>query len=163
MKPKQPTSKSRKPSSPTAEGSTTSSALLSAIGAVRGPLPEAQAPQLCLLVADPPEGAEWVSEIKFDGYRLLAAVQNGNVRLLTRNGHDWADRMPSVSRTIGRLPVQAAMLDGELVAVRDDGVTSFPGLQAGLKAGRDDTLFFYVFDLLHLDGWDLRGCTLLER
>ena len=134
-----------------------------AIGAIRGKLPQAQAPQLCSLVAEPPEGNEWVSEIKFDGYRLLATVEDGKVRLLTRNGHDWAERMPAVRQTIGRLPVQAVMLDGELVALRDDGVSSFPGLQTALKTGRDDKLFFYVFDLLHLNGWDLRGCTLLER
>ena len=134
-----------------------------AIGAIRGKLPETQAPQLCSLVAEPPEGNEWVSEIKFDGYRLLATVEDGKVRLLTRNGHDWAERLPAVRQTIGRVPVQAVMLDGELVALRDDGVSSFPGLQTALKAGCDDKLFFYVFDLLHLDGWDLRGCTLLER
>jgi bifunctional non-homologous end joining protein LigD len=128
-----------------------------AIGAIRGKLPQAQAPQLCSLVGEPPEGDEWVSEIKFDGYRLLAAVEDGKVRLLTRNGHDWAERMPAVSQTIGRIPVQAAMLDGELVALRDDGVSSFPGLQTALKTGHDDKLFFYVFDLLHLDGWDLRA------
>jgi len=73
------------------------------------------------------------------------------------------ERMPAVYQTIGRLPVQAVMLDGELVALRDDGVSSFPGLPTALKTGRDDKLFFYVFDLLHLNGWDLRGCTLLER
>ena len=114
-----------------------------ATGAIRGNLPQAQAPQLCSLVTEPPEGKEWVSEVKFDGYRLLATVEDGKVRLLTRNGHDWAERMPAVRQTIGRLPVQAAMLDGELVALRDDGVSSFPGLQTALKAGRDDKLFFY--------------------
>ena len=134
-----------------------------AIGAIRGKLPQAQAPQLCSLVAEPPDGNEWVSEIKFDGYRLLATVEDGKVRLLTRNGHDWAERLPAVRQMIGRLPLQAVMLDGELVSLRDDGVSSFPGLQTALKTGRDDKLFFYVFDLLHLNGWDLRGCTLLER
>ena len=74
------------------------------------------------MVAEPPDGSEWVSEIKFDGYRLLATVEDGKVRLLTRNGHDWAERMPAVRQTIGRLPVQAVMLDGELVALRGDGV-----------------------------------------
>ncbi len=128
-----------------------------------GALPERQAPQLCSPVEEPPEGAEWISEIKFDGYRLLASIEGGQVRLLTRNGHDWADRMPSLAATLSKLPVQAAMLDGELVALREDGVSSFPGLQAALKAGRDDRLFFYAFDLLHLDGWDLRTCGVLER
>lgn len=132
-------------------------------GAKRASLPERQAPQLCTALDEPPDGDEWVSEIKFDGYRLLASVQDGKVRLLTRNGHDWADRLPAVARAIGQLPVQVAMLDGELVSLDDAGVSSFPALQAALAAGRDDRLMFYAFDLLHLDGWDLRPCSLLER
>jgi bifunctional non-homologous end joining protein LigD len=134
-----------------------------ALGGIRGALPEALEPQLCRLAEAPPDGAGWLSEIKFDGYRLIASVAHGKVRLLTRNGHDWAERMPALAKAVARLPVQAAMLDGELVALRDDGATSFPRLQAALRAGRDDALFFYAFDLLHLDGWDYRGCVLLER
>ncbi len=132
-------------------------------GAVRRALPEAQAPQLCSLTEDPPDGALWLSEIKFDGYRILAAIEDGKVRLLTRNGHDWASRMPSIAASFRTLPIKSGMLDGELVSLGADGVSSFPGLQAALKTGRDDTLTFFAFDLLHLDGWDLRGCELLER
>ena len=132
-------------------------------GAVRRAMPEAQAPQLCSLAEEPPDGALWLSEIKFDGYRIVAAIEDGKVRLLTRNGHDWADRMPSIAASFKTLPIKSAMLDGELVSLGADGVSSFPGLQAALKTGRDDTLTFYAFDLLHLDGWDLRGCELLER
>ena len=132
-------------------------------GAVRSAMPEAQAPQLCMLAETPPEGAAWLSEIKFDGYRLLVAIEGGKIRLLTRNGHDWADRMPSIAAAFKSLPVTSAMLDGELVSLAADGVSSFPGLQSALKGGRDDTLTFYAFDLLHLDGWDLRGCPLVER
>jgi bifunctional non-homologous end joining protein LigD len=134
-----------------------------AAGAIRGPVPEIQKPQLCSLVPKAPEGEGWISEVKFDGYRLIGAVENGKVRLLTRNGLDWAARMPSVARAIGELPVRSVMIDGELIRMRDDGLSSFPGLQAALKAGRDDRLLFYVFDLLHLDGWDLRPCSLLKR
>ena len=90
-------------------------------------------------------------------------MEEGHVRLLTRNGHDWAERMPAVANAIAQLPVRTAMLDGELVSLREDGVSSFPGLQTALKAGRDDTLVFFCFDLLHLDGWDFRPCALLER
>ena len=132
-------------------------------GAVMRAMPEAQSPQLCSLSEDPPDGALWLSEIKFDGYRILAAIEDGKVRLLTRNGHDWADRMPSIAAHFKALRVKSAMLDGELVSLAKDGVSTFPGLQAALKEGRDDTLTFYAFDLLHLDGWDLRGCELLER
>jgi bifunctional non-homologous end joining protein LigD len=132
-------------------------------GARRGGLPDKQEPQLCAIAEDPPDGPGWVSEIKLDGYRLLASIEAGKVRLLTRNGHDWADRMPAVAAGIGKLDVAAAMLDGELVALRDDGVSSFPELQAALSEGRDERLHFYAFDLLHLNGWDLRPCRLLDR
>src|SRR4051794_4540005 len=132
-------------------------------GAVRGALPQTQEPQLCSIAEEPPEGEDWVSEIKLDGYRLIVSVDHGTVRLLTRNGHDWADRLPSVAKAMSALNVETAMLDGELVALRPDGVSSFPDLQAALKAGRDDRLIFYAFDLLHLNGWDLRPCALIER
>jgi bifunctional non-homologous end joining protein LigD len=140
-----------------------SSSAAPAKGAMKGTLPTVQAPQLCALAEEPPEGPEWISEIKFDGYRLLAAVEHGKVRLLTRNGLDWADRMPAMATAIGKLSVASAMIDGELVSLREDGISSFPGLQAALKAGRDEKLTFYAFDLLHLNGWDLRSCALLDR
>jgi len=133
------------------------------VGAVRGTLPEKQAPQLCTLVTAAPVGDEWLSEVKLDGYRIIAAVDQGQVRLLTRNGLDWTDRMPAVANAFKTLDVQTAMLDGELVALQPDGVSSFPGLQAALKGGRDGTLAVYAFDLLHLDGWDLCPCALVDR
>lgn len=71
--------------------------------------------------------------------------------------------MPAVAAAIAGLGLRSAMLDGELVALQPDGVSSFPMLQAALRAGRDGSLVFYAFDLLHLDDWDLRGCTLLDR
>lgn len=132
-------------------------------GARRGKLPASQAPQLCAIAEDPPEGDNWISEIKFDGYRLLAWHDHGKVRLVTRNGLDWTDRLPAVARAVARLDVEAALLDGELVALDKDGISSFPALQAALSAGKDNTLLFYLFDLLHLNGWDLRPCRLLDR
>lgn len=132
-------------------------------GAKRGKLPKRQPPQLCAIADDPPIGNDWVSEIKFDGYRLLAWIDHGKVRLITRNGHDWTDRLPAVANAVGKLDVETALLDGELVAVDDEGKSSFPALQAALSAGKDATLYFHLFDLLYLDGWDLRDCALLER
>jgi bifunctional non-homologous end joining protein LigD len=132
-------------------------------GAVRGSLPERQAPQLCKLAEVSPTGPGWVSEIKFDGYRLLAHVKDGSARLITRNGHDWTDRLPAVAAVVAQVKVRSAVLDGELVALRADGVSSFPDLQAALSAGEDQKLFFYLFDLLELNGWDLRGCKLTDR
>jgi bifunctional non-homologous end joining protein LigD len=132
-------------------------------GAVRAKLPQRQAPQLASLSEEPPNGEGWVSEIKFDGYRLLCWIDHGKVRLVTRNGLDWTDRFPTVARELGRLDVDAALVDGELVALDNDGSSSFPALQAALSAGKDDRLNLYLFDLLHLDGWDLRSCRLVDR
>ncbi|WP_428485423.1 DNA ligase D [Rhodopila sp.] len=132
-------------------------------GAVRRALPDRQAPQLAAVVDAPPEDAGWLTEIKFDGYRILASVREGKVTLITRNGNDWTDRLPAVAAAVRRLDVSSAMLDGELVALDNDGSSSFPALQAALADGRDETLLFYAFDLLHLDGWDLRPCALRDR
>jgi bifunctional non-homologous end joining protein LigD len=132
-------------------------------GAKRGAPPADQAPQLCRLVAKAPDGDGWVSEIKFDGYRLLAWKTSDAVRLVTRNGLDWTNRLPAVAKAITALDCETALLDGELVALRKDGVSSFPDLQAALSAGRDGRLNFFAFDLLALDGWDLRACRLIDR
>ena len=112
----------------------------------------------------PPDGDEWVSEIKFDGYRLMAWKHDKQVRLVTRNGHDWTSKLPDLARAIGRLKQRELLLDGELVALQGDGLSSFAALQSALQKNGDRRgLFFYLFDLLHLDGWDLRPCRLLDR
>ena len=131
--------------------------------ATRGKLPDTLSPQLATTVAEPPQGAAWLSEVKFDGYRLIAIKDEKSARLLTRNGHDWTARLPSIARAVGRLAAPSMVLDGELVALREDGVSSFALLQQALSDGRDDTLFFYAFDLPYLDGWDLRASRLAAR
>ena len=131
---------------------------------VQGPLPDQQKPQLATLVEEPPEGDEWLSEVKFDGYRLLVRKHGRDVRLITRNGLDWSAKLPDIARAVARLKPDRLLLDGELVALRPDGLSSFAALQAALSEGGDrGGLFFYVFDLLHLDGWDLRDCRLADR
>ena len=132
-------------------------------GAVRGELPATQAPQLASLVEKPPEDSGWLNEVKFDGYRLMAFVHGGAARLITRNGLDWTRRLPTVAAAVAKLKVRSALLDGELVALRDDGVSSFPDLQEALSSGHDRRLFYYLFDLLHIDGWDMRACRLDAR
>jgi len=132
-------------------------------GARRAVLPEAQAPQLASLADEPPEGDAWLNEVKFDGYRFLAFVEDGAVRLVTRNAQDWTSRLPAVARALGRMKLGSALLDGEVVALRADGLSSFADLQAALSEGRDSKLFFYLFDILHLEGWDLRPCRLADR
>ncbi len=132
-------------------------------GAVRAKLPAHQAPQLASLAEEPPKGAGWISEIKFDGYRLLCWIDHGNARVVTRNGLDWTDRLPAVAREVAKLKLDSAIVDGELVALDKSGASSFPALQAALSAGKDDMLHLYLFDLLYLDGWDLRPCRLIDR
>jgi bifunctional non-homologous end joining protein LigD len=130
---------------------------------VVGTMPATQAPQLASSAEAPPEGDEWLSELKLDGYRLLVFLHQGRVRLLTRNGHDWTDRMPLLAERFQSMRVEAALLDGELVSLRPDGTSSFHDLQSSLSDGRDGDLYFYAFDLLHLNGWDLRPSPLIER
>lgn len=132
-------------------------------GAAKGTLPLQQDPQLAVVAEEPPDGDAWLSEIKFDGYRILAFLEDGGARLMTRNRHDWTHRLPSVCEALRRVPVKSALLDGELVALDERGVSSFPALQAALASGHDANLVFFVFDLLHLNGWDLRGCQLIDR
>ena len=111
-----------------------------------------------------PEGQEWLSEVKFDGYRLLVRKHGRDVRLITRNGLDWSAKLPDIARAVARLKPDRLLLDGELVALRPDGLSSFAALQAALSEGGDRRgLFLYLFDLLHLDGWDLRDCRLADR
>jgi bifunctional non-homologous end joining protein LigD len=125
-------------------------------------LPATLEPELATLVDMPPSGAEWLHEIKLDGYRIVARIDTGQVRLLTRSGNDWSERMPDLRDTLARLPVQA-LLDGELVALDEHGVSKFQTLQNSLSEGADAALSYYVFDLLHLDGRDLSRLPLVER
>ena len=132
-------------------------------GSKRARLPDFVAPCLAQRVAEAPVGEEWLHEIKFDGYRLEAHIDNGKVRLLTRNGHDWTLRFASVAKALAMLGVEAALLDGEVVVEGDDGVTSFSELVGDLKAGTSARMVYYAFDLLHLDGLDLTGVSLAGR
>ena len=120
-------------------------------------------PELATLADAIPQGANWVHEVKFDGYRTLALVENGGVRLLTRTGLDWTHKFQAIADLAAAFPAATAILDGEIVALNDKNVSSFSTLQNDLSAGRDDRLQYYVFDMLHLDGDDWRGKPLLKR
>jgi len=126
-------------------------------------LPRWIAPQLATLVAQAPEGEQWLHEIKYDGYRFLCRVEGGRARLLTRSGLDWTDRFEPVASAAGSLPVQRAIIDGEVVVLRSDGVSSFQDLQNAMRGGRDRELVFFAFDLLHADGFDLTRAPLERR
>ena len=104
------------------------------------PLPDEPRPQLATLAAEPPTGDDWFHEIKFDGYRLMARCAKGRVRLVSRNGQDWSARFPQIASQLQGLPVDQALLDGEVVAMRKDGSRSFSDLQKALSTGRTGPL-----------------------
>lgn len=129
----------------------------------KSPPPDFIAPQLATLVEQVPQGYEWLHELKFDGYRILCRIDNRKISLITRNRQDWTDRLRFLARAASGLPVQNAILDGEVVALNDDGTTNFQLLQNSLAAHATGKLAYYVFDLLHLNGEDLTRRPLLAR
>jgi bifunctional non-homologous end joining protein LigD len=126
-------------------------------------LPGFVPPSLATLHTAPPAGADWLHEIKFDGYRIEAGLDHGKVRLLTRKELDWTHRFGRIAKAVAALPAETALLDGELVVENDQGISSFSMLQADLKDGRSDRFVYWVFDLLFLDGRDLTGEPLIAR
>ncbi|WP_018181933.1 DNA ligase D [Kaistia granuli] len=134
------------------------------VGAKKAALPAFVEPALASLAATPPSGERWIHEIKFDGYRLQAHLSAGRVKLSTRTGLDWTKKFgKEIVAALQALPVGTALIDGELVVETTGGVSDFSALQADLSEGRSDRFVFYTFDLLHLDGYDLREVPLSER
>ncbi|TIS31748.1 MAG: DNA ligase D, partial [Mesorhizobium sp.] len=136
-------------------------------GAVKADPPSRIEPQLAAQVSEPPDGEDtgtlWLHEIKFDGYRTMAHVVDGNVRLITRGGLDWTKRYGDLPQAFSRLPASRAIIDGEIMVLDDKGISRFALLQDALAQGAGSKLHFYAFDLLHLDGWDLRRAPLQKR
>jgi bifunctional non-homologous end joining protein LigD len=120
------------------------------------------APQLATLASRPPEGPDWLHEIKFDGYRAVIAVAGRAARIYSRSGQDWTGRYGALGPALARLRARDALLDGEIVVPDDEGFSRFSLLQRALKDGDADFLLM-AFDLLRLDGKDLRPLPLLER
>ena len=131
--------------------------------AKRAALPDFVEPQLATRVEAPPEGPDWLHEIKLDGYRIQARLERGKARLLTRRGLDWSHRFAGIAKAIEALPARTALLDGEIVAFAENGLSDFGRLQAILGGEEEGELAFVLFDLLYLDGYDLRPLPLLER
>jgi bifunctional non-homologous end joining protein LigD len=127
------------------------------------PIPDFIEPELATLVEYAPEGGGWLHEIKLDGYRTLARIERGKVRLFTRHGLDWTARYGPIPATLASLPIKTAYLDGEIVVLDANGVSSFAALQESLKRTRRADLTYHVFDILHLDGKDLTGLPLVKR
>ncbi len=133
-------------------------------GARKAKLPAFVPPMLATLAASPPSGERWLHEIKFDGYRLQARIEGGSVKLLTRGNLDWTSRFgDDLAKGFQQLPIQAGILDGELVVEAGTGASDFSALQSDLSEGRSNRFVYYAFDLLHLDGYDLTALPLIER
>lgn len=120
------------------------------------------APQLATLVDVAPPGNGWLHEIKYDGYRAIASIGGDRVVIRTRNGLDWTETFAPLVEPLSQLNCQSAVLDGEITVADADGHSSFGALQNAISEGNGDFVY-YVFDLLQLDGRDLRGLPLVER
>jgi len=144
----------------------------SASGAVKKALPAAIHPMLATPVEKPFDGDEWLFEIKWDGYRALSFVEDGAVRLISRTQNDLTGRFPELHDLAQFVQAKTAILDGEVVALDDSGRASFSLMQqrTGIRkagrigaANRNISVLYYVFDVLYLDGYDLRRVALEER
>ncbi|NYD91692.1 DNA ligase D [Sphingomonas melonis] len=129
-------------------------------GGKGAPLPAFREPQLCTLVDAVPAGTGWLHEVKYDGYRALVAVAGGTAKVYTRSGLDWTDKFAAIATAAAELPVDSALVDGEIVAFKD-GRPDFSTLKDAISTAGDMTLF--AFDLLELDGEDLTALTTVER
>lgn len=131
-------------------------------GAQAAQLPETIKPELATLVESAPDG-DWRYELKFDGYRVMARIDNDKVQLFTRNGHDWSAKMPRQTKALKKLGLESAWLDGEVVVADEEGMPDFQALQNAFESGRHDSIVFYLFDMPYLNGMDLREVVLEQR
>lgn len=128
-------------------------------------------PQLAQQAMEPPSGGDWIHELKLDGYRIQIHILSNkarahlerNARLLTRKGIDWTARMPDIAEAAASIEADSAILDGEVVALDDKGVSNFADLQAAFQQEKQQYLSYYAFDLLHLNGRNLRNLPLTQR
>ena len=126
-----------------------------------GHMPKFIEPALCRLLPRPPDEGGWAHEIKLDGYRLQLRVEGGRATLLTRKGLDWTGRFAAIAHAAEALP--DCLIDGEAVALNREGVSDFSALQAALSEGRESALVLFAFDLMFLEGRDLRSLPLEQR
>ncbi|HEV7344026.1 MAG TPA: DNA ligase D [Devosia sp.] len=135
-----------------------------AAGAVKAELPATMQLQLASSADKVPRAdADYLHEIKLDGYRTLAFVEQREARLITRGGLDWTRRYGDLPAAFAALNCREAIIDGEIVVLDNQGISRFGMLQDALASGAGNKLVFYAFDLLHLDGWDLRNVPLIKR
>ena len=118
-------------------------------------------PALATLRTKPPTGAGYIHEIKFDGYRVQAHLRGGLAYLYTRSGLNWTKRFPTIAVAVAASP--RLILDGEVISANERGAANFSALQDDLSRSRYDRMAYYAFDILYLDGFDLRAAPLVER
>jgi len=127
------------------------------------PFPEIISPQLATLVNMPPEGEQWLHEVKFDGYRFLAIKQNNKTRLISRNQKDWTPEFDRVVNAVNQLKIKNIILDGEIVILDEHQRSNFQLLQNSIKSQQAARFIYYVFDLLYYDKYNLMELPLHER
>src|SRR5215207_10812337 len=120
------------------------------------------APQLPMLSAEPPAGAGWIEEIKHDGFRTLLRIDRGQVQAFTRSGLDWSDKYQRVIEGCRKLRCRSALIDGEIIVQDAKGVSDFAALRASINR-EPHRLVMFAFDLLFVDGTDVRRLPLVER
>ena len=132
--------------------------------AVPSGLPSTLAPQLLSsALAPPPDASRWILEVKYDGYRMLARIDRLSVKLFTRNGNNWTDRLEPLRRDLVRLGLPAGWYDGEIVVCDEKGRPDFGLLQQSFDAKKGERIVFYLFDCPYLHGYDLRAVPLEDR
>jgi bifunctional non-homologous end joining protein LigD len=135
-------------------------------GARKAAMPDFVAPQLATLVREAPSGDEWLHELKFDGYRMVCHLNRGKARFWSRNGKDWTEKFPNLSKALMTFPVDNAILDGEVVIVDKAGRSTFQGLQQSMGRGggaKAPSFVFEIFDLIYVNGYSLTQTPLRER
>jgi len=133
-------------------------------GAKPAPFPGFVEPCLPTLKKHVPTGERWVHEIKHDGYRVQGHLIGGVPKLVTRRGHDWTHRMSAIATALADIPANNLVVDGEVIVPDKEGRANFSALEAALgEGGQSHTMLFYLFDVMHLDGFDLRAAPLIDR
>lgn len=132
-------------------------------GAKPAPFPGFVEPCLATLKDKPPAGPRWVHELKLDGYRAQASFDDGRATIYSRRGHDWTARFRPIAEALQHLPANGFIIDGEVVVPDQHGRPNFGWLQDDLAEGRTDRMLYYAFDLLWLDGFDIRAAPLVDR
>ncbi len=133
--------------------------------------PRSLTPELCKLVEEAPDTEDWLHEIKYDGYRIVAILNKNKIKLFTRRGNDWSTYFPTLLSELQKIPLSNFILDGELIAFDRSGISNFQILQNAIhemedkreKNGRKVELQYAIFDIPYCEGYDLTQCPLLDR